>query len=88
MLLSGLILVLKRLADALRDRDPIFGLIHGVGLSNDIGGNLLAPDSEGQVRAMTGAYDNGQQFGRGESPLAKLQQTLSRPAVCRQVVDL
>jgi acyl transferase domain-containing protein len=52
------ILVLKRLADALRDRDPIFGLIRGVGLSNDIRGNLLAPDSEGQVRAMTGAYDS------------------------------
>ena len=52
------ILVLKRLADALRDRDPIFGLIHGVGLSNDMGGNLLAPDSEGQVRAMAGAYES------------------------------
>jgi len=52
------ILVLKRLADALRDRDPIFGLIHGVGLSNDIGGNLLAPDSEGQMRAMNGAYES------------------------------
>jgi len=52
------ILVLKRLADALRDRDPIFGLIHGVGLSNDLGGNLLAPDSEGQVRAMAGAYES------------------------------
>ncbi len=52
------ILVLKRLADALRDRDPIFGLIHGIGLSNDMGGNLLAPDSEGQVRAMAGAYES------------------------------
>ncbi len=52
------ILVLRRLADALRDRNPIFGLIHGVGLSNDIGGNLLAPDSEGQVRAMAGAYES------------------------------
>ena len=52
------ILVLKRLADALRDRDPIFGLIHGVGLSNDMGGNLLAPDSEGQVRAMAHAYES------------------------------
>jgi PfaB family protein len=49
-------LVLKRLADALRDQDPIFGLIHGVGLSNDMRGNLLAPDSEGQVRAMANAY--------------------------------
>lgn len=49
-------IVLKRVDDALRDRDNIIGLIHGIGLSNDIGGNLLAPDSEGQVRAMEKAY--------------------------------
>ena len=36
--------------------DPIYGLIHGVGLSNDMRGNLLAPDSEGQLRAMRKAY--------------------------------
>jgi PfaB family protein len=52
------IMVLKRLADAIHDLDPIYGLIHGVGLSNDIGGNLLAPDSEGQVRAMASAYES------------------------------
>jgi PfaB family protein len=52
---AGLV-VLKRLSDALRDRDPIHGLIHGVGLSNDMRGNLLAPDSEGQLRAMRRAY--------------------------------
>lgn len=50
------IIVLKRLEDALRDRDMIYGLIRGIGLSNDIKGNLLAPDSEGQVRAMQNAY--------------------------------
>ncbi|MFV9646475.1 MAG: polyketide synthase, partial [Desulfobacterales bacterium] len=49
-------LVLKRLDDALRDGDNIHALIHGIGLSNDIRGNLLAPDSEGQVRAMRNAY--------------------------------
>ncbi len=52
------ILVLKRLADALRDRDSILGLIHGVGLSNDMKGNLLAPDSDGQIRAMKSAYES------------------------------
>ena len=52
------ILVLKRLADALRDRDSILGLIHGVGLSNDMKGNLLAPDSDGQIRAMASAYES------------------------------
>ena len=51
-------LVLKRLADAIHDGDPIYGLIHGVGLSNDMGGNLLAPDSEGQIRAMASAYES------------------------------
>ncbi|MBL7207256.1 MAG: hypothetical protein ISS67_01855, partial [Desulfobacterales bacterium] len=50
------IIALKRLDDALRDGDNIHALIHGIGLSNDIRGNLLAPDSEGQVRAMQNAY--------------------------------
>ena len=50
------ILALKRLEDALAAGDRIWGLIHGVGLSNDMRGNLLAPDSEGQVRAMRQAY--------------------------------
>ena len=50
------ILVLKRFDDAIRDEDNIYGLIRGIGLSNDIGGNLLAPDSEGQIRAMRNAY--------------------------------
>ncbi|MDM8524967.1 beta-ketoacyl synthase N-terminal-like domain-containing protein [Desulfococcaceae bacterium HSG8] len=51
------ILVLKRLDDALWDRDTIHGLICGIGLSNDMRGNLLAPDTEGQVRAMRSAYE-------------------------------
>ena len=50
------ILVLKRLADALADNDRIYGLIRGIGLSNDMHGNLLAPDAEGQLRAMRAAY--------------------------------
>ena len=52
---AGLI-VLKRLEDALKDGDTVFGVIRGIGLSNDMRGNLLAPDSEGQVRAMQAAY--------------------------------
>ncbi len=52
------IIVLKRLDDAIRDGDTIHGLLHGAGLTNDIGGNLLAPDTEGQVRAMKLAYKN------------------------------
>lgn len=50
------IFVLKRLDDAVAAQDNILGVIRGIGLSNDIGGNLLAPDSEGQVRAMHDAY--------------------------------
>ncbi|WP_372677744.1 beta-ketoacyl synthase N-terminal-like domain-containing protein [Desulfosarcina sp.] len=50
------ILVLKRLTDAIEHGDTIHGVIHGVGLSNDMRGNLLAPESHGQVRAMQQAY--------------------------------
>ena len=49
--------VLKRLGDAMRQGDTIYGVIAGIGLSNDIDGGLLAPDSEGQLRAMRAAYD-------------------------------
>ena len=51
----GLVL-LKRTEDAVRDGDRIYAIIRAVGLSNDIGGNLLAPASEGQQRAMRSAY--------------------------------
>ncbi len=51
------ILLLKRLEDAVAAGDRIYGLIRGIGLSNDIGGSLLAPDSEGQLRAMRAAYN-------------------------------
>ncbi|MBI3557183.1 MAG: polyketide synthase [Deltaproteobacteria bacterium] len=51
------IFVLKRLDDAIHAGDRVYGVIRGIGLSNDVGGKLLAPDSEGQLRAMRGAYD-------------------------------
>ncbi|MGR9088782.1 MAG: beta-ketoacyl [acyl carrier protein] synthase domain-containing protein, partial [Gammaproteobacteria bacterium] len=50
------IMVLKRLEDAVARGDTIFGVIRGIGLSNDMRGNLLAPESAGQVRAMQMAY--------------------------------
>ncbi|MDR3637011.1 MAG: polyketide synthase, partial [Isosphaeraceae bacterium] len=55
---GGGILVLKRLSDAIRDGDTIYGVIAGAGLSNDVDGGLLAPSSEGQLRAMRAAYEN------------------------------
>lgn len=51
------IVLLKRLEDAQRDGDRIYGVIQGIGLSNDIAGSLLAPDCEGQLRAMRQAYE-------------------------------
>lgn len=50
------IVILKRLDDAVADGDTIFGTICGIGLSNDMRGNLLAPESDGQIRAMRMAY--------------------------------
>jgi acyl transferase domain-containing protein/3-hydroxymyristoyl/3-hydroxydecanoyl-(acyl carrier protein) dehydratase len=50
------IFLLKRLDDARRDGDTVRAVIRGFGLSNDIGGGLLAPSSEGQLRAMRAAY--------------------------------
>ncbi len=50
------VFVLKRLDDAVRHGDDILGVIAGIGLSNDIEGNVLAPASEGQLRAMRAAY--------------------------------
>ncbi|MCG8565253.1 MAG: polyketide synthase, partial [Desulfobacterales bacterium] len=50
------IVILKRLEDALACGDTIHGVIQGYGVSNDIEGNLVAPASEGQIRAMAAAY--------------------------------
>ena len=50
------IMLLKRTEDARRDGDHIYAEIAGIGLSSDIGGSLLAPMSEGQLRAMRSAY--------------------------------
>lgn len=49
-------LLLKRVEDAVRDGDRVYAVIRGIGLSNDIGGSLLAPDSEGQLRALIQSY--------------------------------
>jgi acyl transferase domain-containing protein/3-hydroxymyristoyl/3-hydroxydecanoyl-(acyl carrier protein) dehydratase len=49
--------VLKRLDDAVSHGDHMYAVVAGVGLSNDIHGDLLAPSSEGQLRAMRMAYE-------------------------------
>ncbi|MDX3838627.1 beta-ketoacyl synthase N-terminal-like domain-containing protein [Streptomyces europaeiscabiei] len=49
---------LMRLDDALAAGAPVFGVIRGVGLSNDgRGSGLLVPSEDGQVRAMRQAYE-------------------------------
>ncbi len=50
------VFVLKRLGDALAHEDTIHALVRGIGTSNDVDGNLLAPSQEGQLRAMHKAY--------------------------------
>jgi acyl transferase domain-containing protein/3-hydroxymyristoyl/3-hydroxydecanoyl-(acyl carrier protein) dehydratase len=50
------IFLLKRVEDALAHGDKILAVLAGYGLSNDVHGNVLAPSSEGQLRAMRAAY--------------------------------
>jgi len=50
------IFLLKRTEDAIAHGDRIYGIIRGAGLANDVGGSLLAPMAEGQLRAMRAAY--------------------------------
>lgn len=54
---GGGAIVLKRLIDAERDGDRILAVVAGIGLSNDRDGNILAPATEGQLRALRAAYD-------------------------------
>ncbi|MBO0697167.1 MAG: hypothetical protein J2P46_02120, partial [Zavarzinella sp.] len=53
---GGCAFVLKRLPDAVAHGDTIHGVIAGIGLSNDVEGNVLQPATEGQLRALKGAY--------------------------------
>ncbi|MDR2387195.1 MAG: hypothetical protein LBE80_06375 [Deltaproteobacteria bacterium] len=49
-------LAVKRLDRAISDGDEIMAIISGLGLSNDRKGNSLAPDFEGQKKAMEAAF--------------------------------
>lgn len=50
------VFVLKRLSDAIEHDDYIYATIEGIGLSNDIEGNIMSPNNDGQLRAMQQAY--------------------------------
>lgn len=51
------VVVLQRLSEAIEAKRPVLGVIRHIGLSNDgRGKGLLAPDEQGQIRAMETAY--------------------------------
>lgn len=51
------IVILKRLEDAIKDKDNILGIIRGIGLTNDgLSKGFLVPSESGQVAAMKKAY--------------------------------
>lgn len=49
-------IVLKRLADAERDKDQIYAVIKGCGISSDGKGGIMEPSSQGQAYAIGRAY--------------------------------
>lgn len=50
--------ILKRLEDARRDRNYVYAILQGWGVSSDGGGSAItAPNAEGQSRALRRAYD-------------------------------
>jgi acyl transferase domain-containing protein len=56
---GGAVFLLKRYPDALRDGDPVYGLIRGWGSSSDGSGQgITAPRSDTQVLAMRRAYQD------------------------------
>jgi len=56
---GAVVLILKRLDDAIRDGDKIRAVIGEVGVSSDgKGKSLWAPRKEGQIEAMRRAYEN------------------------------
>ncbi|MDH5560654.1 MAG: 3-hydroxyacyl-[acyl-carrier-protein] dehydratase FabA, partial [Deltaproteobacteria bacterium] len=53
--------VLKELSEAVKDKDKIYAVISGVGLSNDGRGKfVLSPKKEGQQKAYERAYQNSE----------------------------
>jgi acyl transferase domain-containing protein len=55
---GGALVLLKRLDDALKDNDPIFGIIRARGLSSDGSApGIMTPTKRGQIRAIKQALD-------------------------------
>jgi enediyne polyketide synthase len=49
--------VLKRLEDALRDKDQVYATLNGWGISSDGKGGITAPSASGQSKALIRAYE-------------------------------
>ena len=55
------VVVLKRLHDAIKDGDTIYGVVRGIGSSSDgRGKGITAPSQRGQVQAIARAYQQAQ----------------------------
>ena len=56
---GAVVLILKRLSDAIRNGDPIHGVIRGISVASDgKGKSLWAPRKEGQILAIRRAYSD------------------------------
>ncbi|MCB0379089.1 MAG: SDR family NAD(P)-dependent oxidoreductase [Bdellovibrionales bacterium] len=49
--------IMKRLEDAVRDKDKIYSVLKGWGISSDGSGGITAPKSSGQAKAIQRAYE-------------------------------
>ncbi|WP_022667713.1 type I polyketide synthase [Desulfospira joergensenii] len=64
---GSVIFVLKRMKDAIRDRNKIFGIINGIGASSDGKGKAIAaPNPKGQVLSVQRCYENTREDVRPE----------------------
>lgn len=56
---GGAVILLKRLSDAIKDKDPLFGIIRSVGLNQDGRSNgLTAPNGEAQIKLFKSTLNN------------------------------
>jgi len=90
------VLLLKRLSDALRDGDSVHAVIRGVGVASDgRGKSLWAPRKEGQMKAIARAYSSREamraiQYVEAHATSTKLGDATEMEALAEsfgQVVD-